>query len=102
MEQFHLPSSLIADDIEMFAASYESPQGLPWKSRVYNGAKREHYVIKLWADIVQGNHLCWARFNVRPSDDSAVMDVTICSESHDSGKVREHIVYSLWKAYGCN
>lgn len=102
MEQFHLPSSAIADDIEMFAASYESPQGVPWNSRVHNGGRREHYVIKLWAGRVQGNHLCWARFNVRPSDDSTVMDLTICSDGHDSDKVRKHVIHSLWRVYGSN
>ena len=102
MEQFHIPSSAIAEDIEIFAASYMSPLGVPWNSRVYNGPRRENYVIKLWNGKVQDNHLCWARFNVRQSDESTVMDVTVCSESHDSGKVKEHIVHSLWKSYGSN
>jgi len=102
MEQFHVPSSIIANDIEMFAASYESPQGVPWSSRAHNGARRDQYVIKLWTHMVQSNHLCWARFNVRQSDDSAVMDVTVCSESHSSNKVKEHIIHSLWKTYGSN
>ena len=102
MEQFYVPSSVIANDIEMFAASYRSPQGVPWNSRVYGGARRDQYVIKLWRSAVKDDHLCWARFNVRQSDDSAVMDVTICSESHNSGKVKDHIIHSLWKTYGSN
>lgn len=102
MEQFHVPSSIIANDIEMFAASYRSPQGVPWNSRLQDGARREQYVVKLWTGTMQGNHPCWARFNVRQSDDSAVMDVTVCSESHDSGKVKRHIIHSLWKTYGSN
>lgn len=102
MEQFRVPSSVIANDIEMFAASYDTPSGVPWNSRVDNGARRAHFVIRLWNGRVQGNHLCWARFDVRQSDDSAVMDVTVCSESHNSSKVKEHIVHSLWKTYGSN
>ena len=102
MEQFHVPSSIIADDIEILAASYETPNRVPWNSRVHDGARREHYVIKLWNSRVKGNHLCWAIFNVLQSDDSAIMEVTVCSDSHDAGKVREYIVHSLWKAHGIN
>ena len=102
MEQFHLPASAIADDIEMFAASYESPEGVPWNSKVQRGARREHFVVRVWNGVGRGNHLCWVRFDVRPSDGSTVMDATVCAESHDSGKVRAHIVHSLWKAYGSN
>ena len=102
MEQLHLPASAVADDIEMFAASYESPEGVPWKSQVSRGAMREHYVVRLWNSVVRDSHHCWVSFNVRPSDDSTVMDATVCSESHDSGKIRAHIVHSFWMAYGSN
>lgn len=102
MEQFHLPASAIADDIETYAASYKSPEGRPWNSQLRRGARREQYVIRLWNGVVRGNHLCWVRFNVRQSDDSTVMDATVCSESHDSSSIKEHIVHSLWKAYGSN
>ena len=102
MEQFHLPASAIADDIETYAASYKNPEGLPWNSQLRRGARRDQYVVRLWNTRVLDNHLCWARFNVRQSDESAVMDATVCSESHDSSRLREYIVHSLWKAYGSN
>ena len=102
MEQFHLPASAVTDDIEMFAASYESPEGVPWNSQVSRGDMLEHYAIRLWNGVRSGNHICWVRFNVSPSDDTTVLDAIVCSETHDSGKSRAHIVHSLWTAYGRN
>ena len=102
MEQFHVPAKLIANDIDNFTASYPSPGGKPWNSRVLEGARKESYVVRAWDSVAHGNHLCWLRFSVRESDDTAVMDVTICSEEHGSKTVKEHIVNSLWATYGSN
>ncbi len=65
MEQFHVPAKLIANDIDRFTASYASPGGVPWNSRVLEGARRESYVIRAWDSVAHGNHLCWLRFSSR-------------------------------------
>ena len=102
MEKSNVQEKLIANDIDKFTASDESPGGKPWNSRVLEGARKESYVVRAWDSVAHGNHLCWLRFSVRESDDTSVMDVTICSEEHGSKTVKEHIVNSLWATYGSN
>ena len=90
MEQFHILPSVIANDIERFTAAYEGRGGVPWNSQLVRGARKEQYVVKLWNDTASGTHLCWARFDVRESDDSTVMDSTVCSESHAYVNIRPY------------
>lgn len=100
MSILHAPAAVITSDIERFAASYASPSGIPWSSRVDPGDKKGDYTVRTWNSKAYNEHLCWVNFEVQQGQESSKFSARTCAPNHISAKVKKHIVNSLSAIHG--